>query len=72
MKCNHQRNYWHTVVDVDWETGERVSQSEPVIEETFRDIDIHRYKCTQCDKVFYYSSAAKDFYEKGIRRGVFA
>ena len=38
---------------------------------TFVDIDLHRYKCTQCGKVFYYSQAAEDFYERGIELGRF-
>ena len=33
---------------------------------TYEDIDLHRYQCTQCKKMFYYSSRAKDFFEKGI------
>lgn len=31
------------------------------------DIDIHRYKCTQCGKIKYYSEAARAYYEDGIK-----
>ncbi len=34
-------------------------------EDTFKDIDLHRYKCTQCGEIGYYSGAAKDYYTKG-------
>ena len=33
---------------------------------TTRDLDLHRYQCTQCNEIMYYSYAAKEFYEKGI------
>lgn len=36
------------------------------------DIDLHRYKCTQCNQIMYYSSAAREYYETGIdRKGLF-
>ena len=31
------------------------------------DVDLHRYKCTQCGEMFYYSGRARDYYEKGKR-----
>ncbi len=34
---------------------------------TCEDIDIHRYRCTQCGEIGYYSQAARRFYEKGIK-----
>ena len=68
ISCNHQRqvevktpipvysNYiGDSSVDISW-----------VWECTFEDIDIHRYKCTQCGEIGYYSGAAKDYYTKGI------
>lgn len=48
--------------DGDWEVEdytEKVSLNE--------DIDLHRYQCTRCKKIGYYSGAAVDFYEKGTR-----
>lgn len=35
-------------------------------QETIKDVDVHRYKCTECDKIFYYSEAARQYYEEGI------
>lgn len=70
MNCTHQRthesyenqNYFGDEVEGYW-VRETVS--------TTVDLDTHRYKCTQCSKIMYYSGAAADFYEKGIRRGIF-
>ncbi len=36
-------------------------------EDTFKDIDLHRYKCTQCGEIGYYSGAAENYYTKGIK-----
>lgn len=36
-------------------------------ERTTVDVDLHRYKCTQCGEMFYYSQAARDFYENGVK-----
>lgn len=33
---------------------------EPYEIGTFSDVDLHRYKCTQCGEIFYYSQKAKD------------
>ncbi len=35
------------------------------------DLDIHRYKCTMCGRIMYYSGAAREYYEKGTRSHVF-
>lgn len=36
------------------------------------DIDTHRYRCTKCGQVFYYSGAARDYYEgRGDTKGLF-
>jgi hypothetical protein len=29
------------------------------------DIDLHRYKCTQCGEIMYYSGRAREYYEEG-------
>jgi hypothetical protein len=29
------------------------------------DIDLHRYKCTQCGLVMYYSGRAREHFEEG-------
>lgn len=40
-----------------WEEGHEVN--------TTVDIDLHRYKCTLCSKIMYYSNAARKHYEYG-------
>jgi hypothetical protein len=32
---------------------------------TTEDLDTHRYRCTQCGLVMYYSGAARAYYEEG-------
>ena len=36
-------------------TGEDHIEVNWVWEDTFKDIDTHRYKCTQCGEIGYYS-----------------
>jgi hypothetical protein len=66
MSCRHERtterwvtrDYFGEEIDGEWEYN-TVS--------TTVDIDLHRYKCTQCGEVMYYSGRARDYYEKGIK-----
>ena len=39
---------------------------ESTTESTMVDLDLHRYQCTQCREIFYYSGRAKEFHENGI------
>jgi hypothetical protein len=39
---------------------------------TTEDIDTHRYRCTMCKQIMYYSGAAREYYESGIdSKGLF-
>ncbi len=66
MSCNHTRetsrwvttDYFGEEIDGEWEYK---------TEYTTVDIDLHRYKCTQCGEIMYYSGRARDYYEKGIK-----
>lgn len=66
MSCTHQRrterwvtqDYFGEEIDGEWQY-DTVS--------TTVDLDLHRYKCTMCNEVFYYSGRARDYYEKGIK-----
>jgi len=66
-ECSHTREvsgHWEDCYD-DF-TGESDDMWIDGYEEsTTVDIDLHRYKCTQCNKVMYYSSRAKEYYEDG-------
>lgn len=71
MNCNHQKTQrqW---VDVD-QFGEE-TQGKWKYETVFttEDIDTHRYLCTQCGKIMYYSGAAREYFETGVdHKGLF-
>ncbi|QIN95209.1 hypothetical protein DLP3_046 [Stenotrophomonas phage vB_SmaS_DLP_3] len=63
MSCTHERRRWVEVApfpeDPDYTTREEE------VEYTVVDLDLHRYKCTQCGKVMYYSESARKMYEGG-------
>ncbi len=40
--------------------------TEGYTQPTTRDIDLHRYRCTQCGEVIYYSQAARNWFVNGI------
>lgn len=68
MSCNHQRETSRWVEDYDWyESCTATGHWEYETVSTTVDIDLHRYKCTQCNEIMYYSGRARDFYEKGIK-----
>jgi hypothetical protein len=66
MSCSHERtterwvtrDYFGEEIDGEWQY-ETVS--------TTVDIDLHRYKCTQCSEIMYYSGRAREYYEKGTK-----
>ena len=66
MTCTHQREHARWVT-VDYFGEEIDGEWEYTTESTTVDIDLHRYKCTMCNEVFYYSGRARDYYEKGIK-----
>ena len=70
MSCNHQRTTSRWVGEDNWyDDGSSMHTGEWVYDtvSTTVDIDLHRYKCTQCGEVMYYSGRARDYYEKGIK-----
>jgi hypothetical protein len=74
MTCNHQRETSRWVEDDDWypSHGGSTGYWEYDSVSTCVDIDLHRYKCTQCNQVMYYSGAAREYYETGVdRKGLF-
>lgn len=63
MSCSHQRTQSHWVT-TDYFGEEIEGQWEYTTESTTVDLDTHRYKCTQCGKIMYYSGAAREYYER--------
>ena len=64
MSCTHTSGRWVSGGVDDW-TGEDLP-AEYMTYSTTEDIDTHRYHCTRCGKVMYYSGAARDYHEKGV------
>lgn len=67
MKCTHEYSRSVYVEEENRYSGEVEGRWEYTTESTTVDIDLHRYKCTQCNEIFYYSGRARDFFEKGIK-----
>ena len=68
MTCTHsitklENHGW----ECDW-SGEWCDDWRQVEHSTQEDIDLHRFRCTQCGEVGYYSGAARAFYERGEER----
>lgn len=73
MHCNHQRRNerWVDEFENDWGHTEPGHWEYETVSSTI-DLDTHRYQCTQCGKIMYYSGAAKEYYETGVdRKGLF-
>jgi hypothetical protein len=66
MSCNHQKTVSRWVTE-DYFGEEIDGEWEHTTAYTTVDIDLHRYKCTMCNEVMYYSGRARDYYEKGIK-----
>jgi hypothetical protein len=67
MTCKHEYTKSVYVEEENWYSGEVEGRWEYTTVSSTVDIDLHRYKCTQCDEIFYYSGRARDYYEKGIK-----
>lgn len=67
MTCSHKytREVW--VEEEDWFSGEIEGEWKTETVYTTVDIDLHRYKCTQCGEIMYYSGRAREYYEEGKR-----
>lgn len=66
MKCSHKKTvYVKEFVGYDW-NGDEEYFDVPRQEDSFEDIDLHRYKCTRCGEVGYYSTPARMFYENNV------
>lgn len=68
-KCTHTtrtpdkyvelEDYWTGEKYHEWQYGEEVS--------AYEDLDLHRIKCTLCGHINYYSGAARQYFENGIK-----
>lgn len=65
MQCDHLESRYEEIKWVDWGGEEQVDgewKQYPSVE----DVDLHRYRCTKCGQVFYYSSRARQHFEEGV------
>lgn len=67
MACKHEREISRYVTEVDDWYGHETSKWEYTTVSTTVDIDLHRYKCTMCNEIFYYSGRARAYYEDGVK-----
>lgn len=65
-KCTHSKRI---VEDNSYEPwyGGWIEDIRTVEVTTYEDIDLHRFRCTQCGHIRYYSARAQDHYE-GVKR----
>ncbi len=63
--CDHTRRFWETRGCEDW-AGEQYSEDILIEEYCYVDVDLHRFKCILCNKIFYYSNAARAYFEEGV------
>lgn len=65
MTCTHssQRERWVDDVYDDWSDRYVGGHWEYYTESHCVDIDLHRWKCTRCGHIDYYSGRARDHFE---------
>lgn len=66
-QCQHTETHtkWHTWID-DW-TGEEQGEWRTETRSLEDDLDLHRTKCSNCGHIGYYSGAARQYYENGVK-----
>lgn len=65
-QCAHSKDVRSLqIVSHNWD-GEAEYEYMTETVNTYEDVDLHRYQCTQCKKMFYYSERARQFFEQGI------
>lgn len=66
-KCTHFREISEWVDEYEDHWGTVEGHWHYSTQSTCVDIDLHRFKCTICNEVMYYSGRARDYFEKGIK-----
>ena len=61
-KCDHSTTGTIWEIDVDPMTEKIIYVPKLGSVSAFRDIDTHRYTCTKCNEIFYYSSYGRSLY----------
>lgn len=63
MTCDHCETTTEWVKKENWSTGEVEGRWEQISVCLQDDIDLHRFKCSRCGEIGYYSGAARRIYE---------
>lgn len=65
-KCSHTKIVGRYIEDIDEENGQPTQTWVDETKFTYEDIDVGRFKCTQCGLVQYYTGQWKKFFEEGV------
>lgn len=71
MTCTHKDpDYWETETwEDDW--GNTHTDTKRVYGRSLqKDIDLHRFRCTRCGEIGYYSGAARAYHEDGVKSDI--
>lgn len=72
-ECTHEETQLkvnkYTTIDYDG-YPEEVWEHEEVTVNLCVDIDTHRYQCSNCNKIMYYSNASRMYHERGIKSNI--
>lgn len=64
LSCTHRTGRWVWCEPDGWEHEEPYQAWDE--QWTYEDLDVGRFRCTQCGEIGYYTGRWKDYYEKGI------
>jgi uncharacterized OB-fold protein len=67
MTCTHTKTRTVWVDDTTWYDDEEHGHYEEETYSTEDDLDLHRTRCSQCGHIGYYSGAARQYYENGVK-----
>lgn len=66
--CTHEQTHQEWVEESEedfWGNRYDSGRWQTISKSFLEDLDLHRYQCTRCKEIFYYSGKAKDFFENG-------
>lgn len=64
VTCTHRQPLWVPDLIDDW-SGEVVEPGHYESESTTEDLDVGRFRCTQCGEIMYYTGSWKAYWEEG-------
>ena len=70
MSCSHTKEEGGWMREYDEETGEPRKVWGIRTVSAYYDLDLHRYKCSMCGEIGYYSGAARAYHEDGVKSNI--